>query len=66
MSKSKLTPLVIGGVGLASCALLAAWLLTGSRKEKTKTFISRRTEKLKGAVSKRRQSAYDDSEVHYI
>ena len=32
---------IVIGVGLASGALLAAWLLTGSRKEKTKAFVAK-------------------------
>lgn len=53
------------GIGLASGALLTAWLLTGNRKQKTKEFISRRAENLKGAL-KTTESKFDDSEVHYV
>lgn len=61
----RLTNYVIGGVGLASGALLAAWLLTGTRKEKTKQFISNRATNLKKSLAVQKRS-FDDSEVHYI
>jgi len=55
------------GIGIASGALLAAWLLTGSRKEKTKEFISRKTNGLKKTVNKQKEKAQkEDSELYYI
>lgn len=30
------------GLGIASGALLAAWLLTGNRKQKTREFLAKR------------------------
>jgi hypothetical protein len=53
------------GIGLASGALLAAWLLTGDRKKKTKEFISKKANDLKGAF-KKESKGFDDSEVHYV
>ena len=53
------------GVGLASGALLATWLLTGSRKQKTKEFVSKRTEDLKKAF-KTGKNSFDDNEAHYV
>ena len=53
------------GVGLASGALLAAWLLTGSRKEKTKKFVSKKAQNLKETL-KTSKKPFDDSEVHYV
>lgn len=53
------------GVGLASGALLATWLLTGTRKEVTKKFISTKTASLKSTL-KVEKGVFDDSEVHYI
>ncbi len=53
------------GVSLASGALLAAWLLTGSRKEKTKKLISKGTERIKQTLVKPETRVTDDSEVHY-
>ena len=56
------------GLGIASGVLIATWLLTGSRKQKTKKFIVKKTagisESLKPAKVQR--SVYDDSGVYYI
>lgn len=38
------------GVSLASSFLLTAWLLTGERKVKTKDFVSKKVESLRGAI----------------
>jgi hypothetical protein len=54
------------GVSLASGALLAAWLLTGSRKEKTKQIISKVTPVIKKSTKKSQGNGFDDSEAHYI
>ena len=53
------------GLGLAGGALLAAWLLTGDRKKKTKEFVVRNTQNLKQAMKKEVET-FDDSEVHYL
>ncbi len=53
------------GIGLASGALLTAWLLTGERKHKTREYISRRSENIKSSL-KTKKRVYDDSEAHYI
>ncbi|MEI9918639.1 MAG: hypothetical protein WDO14_07535 [Bacteroidota bacterium] len=53
------------GLGLAGGALLAAWLLTGDRRKKTKEFVVRRTQNLKQSMKKEVEK-YDDSEVHYL
>jgi hypothetical protein len=53
------------GLGIAGGALLAAWLLTGDRKKKTKDFVVRRTQDLKQAMKKDIET-FDDSEVHYL
>lgn len=52
-------------MGIASGALLTAYLLTGTRKQKTKQFISRKTQTLKHSV-KAKKISFDDSEVHYV
>jgi hypothetical protein len=58
--------IVIGGVGIASGVLLAAWLLTGSRKEKTKKILSKGTQTIKRSLQKEKEkTVFDDSEVHY-
>jgi hypothetical protein len=56
---------VVIGLGIAGGALLAAWLLTGDRKEKTKKFVVRKTQDLKQAM-KQEVGTFDDSEVHYL
>ncbi len=67
---SKTSKLAIG-VSLVSGALLAAWLLTGTRKEKTKKLISKgkstisRTFKTDKKESSKR-TTFDDSEAHYV
>ena len=53
------------GLGIASGAILTAWLLTGDRKAKTKSFVSRKTNEMNSA-RKKKISDFDDSEVHYI
>jgi hypothetical protein len=59
--------IVIGGVGIASGVLLAAWLLTGSRKEKTKKILSKGTQTIKRSLqTESKKAVFDDSEVHYI
>ena len=57
------------GLGIAGGALLAAWLLTGDRKKKTKEFVVRNTQNLKQAMKKEvgtLEGRFDDSEVHYL
>ena len=54
------------GVGLASGAILAAWLLTGNRKEKTRTLISKGTERIKETLKNAERRVFDDSEAHYV
>jgi hypothetical protein len=57
------------GLGIAGGALLAAWLLTGDRKKKTKDFVVRNTQNLKQAMKKEVgnfEGRFDDSEVHYL
>jgi hypothetical protein len=53
------------GLGVASGALLAAWLLTGNRKKKTKDFIVKKVSGMKGKL-KNDKGAFDDSEAHYV
>lgn len=53
------------GLGLASGALLAAWLLTGSRKEKTRKFIYDRTASIKKSI-KAEKPVYDETESYYF
>jgi hypothetical protein len=53
------------GLGVASGAVLAAWLLTGDRKKKTKEFVAKKAESIKSTFKKNIES-FDDSEVHYV
>jgi hypothetical protein len=56
------------GLGLATGALLVTWLLTGSRKEKTKQFIAKRTTGQRAAQvsDKAKKRVYEDSNSYYI
>jgi hypothetical protein len=53
------------GLGVASGALLAAWLLTGDRKTKTKEFIAKKANTIKKSL-KTDSGSFDDSDVHYV
>ena len=53
------------GLGVASGALLAAWLLTGDRKKKTKEFIAKKADTIKKSL-KTESGSFDDSDVHYV
>ena len=52
------------GLGVAGGALLAAWLLTGDRKKKTKDFIAKKAGDLKKALNKDERT--DDQDVYYV
>jgi hypothetical protein len=52
-------------VGIASSALLAAWLLTGNRKEKTIVFVAKSASSFKGAL-KTDKVAAAEGEAYYI
>jgi hypothetical protein len=53
------------GLGVAGGALLAAWLLTGDRKNKTKEFVTKKANDLKLAL-KREIKDLEDSESLYV
>ena len=55
-------------VGIASSALLAAWLLTGGRKVKTKKFVVKRAENLKDALGamKVERAVLEEDQVFYV
>jgi hypothetical protein len=53
------------GLSLAGGALLATWLLTGSRKKKTKDFVVKRTQNLQ-RVLKKEEKVFDDTDAHYV
>lgn len=54
------------GLGIAGGALLAAWLLTGDRRKKTKDFIVKKANDLKQSIKKEDKGAFDDSDIHYV
>jgi hypothetical protein len=56
------------GLGIAGGALLAAWLLTGDRKKKTKEFIAKKTQDLKGTLNslKNDKAEIRDDDIHYV
>ncbi len=54
------------GLGIAGGALLAAWLLTGSRKKKTKEFLARTAADLSKTFQKKPATPQEDSDVHYV
>ena len=57
---------IVLGFGIASGALLAAWLMTGDRGQKTKSYIVRRARSMKDTLKAEEMRAFDDSEVHYV
>ena len=54
------------GLGIAGGALLAAWLLTGDRRKKTKDFIVKKANDLKQSMKKEDKGTFDDSDIHYV
>jgi 3-polyprenyl-4-hydroxybenzoate decarboxylase len=59
------TKRLVIGIGIASGAALAAWLLTGSRRKKTTEFISKKASVVKQSLKKRPESSHD-SDALYI
>lgn len=54
------------GLGVAGGALLAAWLLTGNRKKKTKEIIVKGASNLRNTLKKDQDTVVEESEVHYL
>ncbi|MDZ4715225.1 MAG: hypothetical protein SH819_07110 [Cytophagales bacterium] len=54
------------GLGLAGGALLAAWLLTGPRKKRTRDFLVRKAVDLKKTLQKKKDVFHDDTDVNYV
>jgi hypothetical protein len=54
------------GLGVAGGALLAAWLLTGDRKKKTKDFVSKAANDIKKAFNTKEDRTQDDSDINYV
>jgi len=57
---------IVIGLGLAGGALLAAWLLTGDRKKKTKDFVVRRAQDIKQAIKKDKEALEDPERYYYL
>lgn len=53
------------GLGVAGGALLAAWLLTGDRKKKTKEFVAKKANDFKKAFNASKDGDADQ-DVHYV
>jgi hypothetical protein len=53
------------GVSVASGVLLAAWLLSGDRKPKTKAFISASKQSIRKSVAPRKRFV-DEGDFHYV
>ncbi|HTE30086.1 MAG TPA: hypothetical protein VK666_06915 [Chryseolinea sp.] len=53
-------------LGIASSALVAAWLLTGNRKEKTREFVSKKSETFKAALRSDKILEQDDQAFYYV
>ena len=57
---------IVIGLGLAGGAILAAWLLTGDRKKKTKDFVVRRAQDIKQAIRKDKDNLEDPERYYYL
>jgi hypothetical protein len=57
---------IVIGLGLAGGALLAAWLLTGDRKKRTKDFVVRRAQDFKEAIKKDKGNPEDPERYYYL
>ncbi len=53
------------GIGIAGGAILAAWLLTGTRKKKTRDFLVKKAHDLKRSLKKSEVPA-EDSDINYV
>lgn len=57
---------IVVTLSIASSALFAAWLLTGTRKVKTKQFVARKAITIKDAIKSQKVLASEDQEAYYI
>jgi len=60
------TRIFVVAMSLASSAILTAWLLTGSRREKAKEFVAKKTESIKSTLRNERFRGPDDQDFYYI
>ena len=56
---------VVLTVGIASSALLAAWLLTGNRKVKTRNFVAKNAGTLKDVI-KAERAVVEEDQAFYV
>jgi hypothetical protein len=61
----KTTRKIVIGLGIASGAIFAAWLMTGDRAPKTKNYIVRRARNFKDSL-KVVNNDREENEVYYI
>jgi len=54
------------GLGIASGALLAAFLFSGDRAQRTRNYIVRRVRSQKESVASDAKNISDDAEAHYV
>jgi multisubunit Na+/H+ antiporter MnhC subunit len=57
---------IVIGLGLAGGAVLAAWLLTGDRKKKTKDFVVRKAQDFKQSIRKDKENLDDPESYYYL
>jgi hypothetical protein len=57
---------IVVTLGIASSALLAAWLLTGNRKVKTRQYVVKKAVTLKDALKSEKLDGERELEVYYI
>jgi hypothetical protein len=56
---------IVLGLGVASSALLATWLLTGDRRGKTSAFVAKKAKGIK-SVLKSEKLFFDDQMAYYL
>jgi hypothetical protein len=56
---------VVLGIGIAGSALLAAWLLTGDRKTRTRAFVAKKANAIKRSLKKKERTP-DEMDGYYI
>jgi hypothetical protein len=57
---------IVIGLGLAGGALIAAWLLTGDRKKKTRDFVVRKAQDIKQSIQKDKENLDDPERYYYL
>lgn len=57
---------IVIGLGLAGGALIAAWLLTGERKKKTRDFVVKKAQDIKQSIKKDKENLDDPERYYYL